>query len=198
MTDKPFAEAAARNEAPILEVLRKEFGGCARVLEIGSGTGQHAVFFASRLTELVWQASDVAEQLAAIQAWIDEAGLPNVRDPLEVDVLHSELPTDAFDAVFSANTAHIMPLPAVERMFALAGRTLRDDGLLCLYGPFRTGGHFSTDSNAAFDAALRARNSAMGIRDLETLDRFAEAAGLASERRYAMPATNELVTWRRH
>lgn len=197
MAAAPFAAAADRNAAPILEALEIELRSAQRVLEIGSGTGQHAVRFGARLRWLEWQTSDLAENHAAIQAWIDESGLSNILPPLALDVLDEQSDLPPCDAVFSANTAHIMPIVAVERMFGLAGTVLEDGGLFCLYGPFRFAQRFSTPSNASFDAALRERDPAMGIRDLERLDGFARESGLTVLRRYAMPANNELVIWRK-
>jgi cyclopropane fatty-acyl-phospholipid synthase-like methyltransferase len=192
---KPCASAAARNAAPILGVLRHEFRDCSTVFEIGSGTGQHAVIFAAALPQLQWQTSDVAPSHAGIRAWIAEAGLENVLAPASFDVLSAALPTEKYDAVFSANTAHIMSFDAVCRMFRLVGGMLRRPGVFCLYGPFSRGGAFSTASNEAFDASLRARNPAMGIRDLGDLETLAGDNGMQLAREYAMPANNLLVVW---
>ena len=166
--------AAERNKRPILEVLQKEFRDARRVLEIGSGTGQHAVFFGAELPHLTWQTSDLPENHAIILQALQDYGPDNVKAPLDLDVEHAEGRTIEADAVFSANTAHIMSISAVERMFELVGRVLPQDGPFCLYGPFNFSGQFSSDSNARFDASLRERNPSMGIRDLGDLDRFAE------------------------
>lgn len=198
MTGKPNAPAAERNAAAILDVLRSEFATLKDVLEIGSGTGQHAVAFAAAMPHLHWQTSDRRENHAGISAWIIEADLPNVSEPLVLDTLTAAVPAAAYDAVFSANTAHIMSYPAVERMFALVGATLRDNGRFCLYGPFREGGAFSTESNAEFHRSLVSGNADMGIRDLEALDRLAGDAGMRRVRRYAMPANNLLVVWQKN
>jgi cyclopropane fatty-acyl-phospholipid synthase-like methyltransferase len=192
---KPFASAADRNAAPILGVLQHELRDCSTVFEIGSGTGQHAVTFAAALPGLDWQTSDLAQSHAGIEAWIAEAGLGNVLAPVSFDVLTAELPGDSFDAVFSANTAHIMSYAAVCRMFQLVGGMLRPAGVFCLYGPFSRGGAFSTASNEAFDASLRARNPAMGIRDLDDLEKLAGENCMQLARVYAMPANNLLVVW---
>jgi cyclopropane fatty-acyl-phospholipid synthase-like methyltransferase len=192
---RPCASAAARNAAPILDVLRHELRDCSTVFEIGSGTGQHAVAFAAALPGLEWQTSDLAQSHEGILAWIAEAGLGNVLAPLSFDVLTAELPRERYDAVFSANTAHIMSYAAVRRMFRLVGGVLQRPGVFCLYGPFSRGGAFSTDSNEAFDASLRARNPAMGIRDLDDLETLAADNGMQLARVYAMPANNLLVVW---
>ena len=197
MTGKPTAPAASRNTAAILDVLSSELAEACDVLEIGSGTGQHAVAMAAAMPQLVWQTSDLDAHHAGIEAWINDAGLDNVRDPITLDVLTAELPPEHYDAVFSANTAHIMSFGAVEKMFALVATTLRPSGLFCLYGPFREQGSFSTDSNAAFHRSLTASDPAMGIRDLEALDELAATGRMQRARRYAMPANNLLVVWQK-
>lgn len=197
MAERISAPAAEANAAPILEVLRHEFRDCREVLEIGSGTGQHAVAFASALGHLDWQTSDLDENHAPIAAWIADAGLANVRAPLSVDVRTADLPKAAYDAAYSSNTAHIMSMEAVLDMFALVGRALRPGGVFCLYGPFTREGRFNTASNEQFDRQLRARNPAMGLRDLEELDGQGQRHGLDCEKLYAMPANNLLVVWRK-
>jgi cyclopropane fatty-acyl-phospholipid synthase-like methyltransferase len=191
----PFAEAAARNAAPILGVLRHELRGCSTLFEIGSGTGQHAVTFAAALPHLQWQTSDLEQSHAGIRAWREEAGLDNVLAPIGFDVLSAEAPDTRYDAVYSANTAHIMSYAAVCRMFELVGAMLSGQGVFCLYGPFSRGGVFSTPSNEAFDASLRARNAAMGVRDLDDLESLADRNGLKLARIYSMPANNLLTVW---
>lgn len=195
MAERPFAEYAARNAAPILEILKREFRDASSVIEIGSGTGQHAVVFAATLDHLRWQTSDLDENHAGIRAWIESAQLPNVEPPLSVDVLDASLEDESFDAAFSSNTAHIMGVDAVERMFALVGSALRVGGVFCLYGPFRTGGEFNTPSNAAFDQSLRQRDPVMGIREIEMLDEFAAAAGMRRARFYAVPSNNNVAVY---
>lgn len=192
---KTCASAASRNAAPILGVLRHELRDCSTVFEIGSGTGQHAVTFAAAMPGLEWQTSDLAQSHTGIEAWIAESGLDNVVAPLSFDVLTAALPGDRYDAVFSANTAHIMSYAAVCRMFQLVGGMLRRPGVFCLYGPFSRGGAFSTASNEAFDASLRARNPAMGIRDLDDLEKLASENGMRLTKVYAMPANNLLTVW---
>jgi cyclopropane fatty-acyl-phospholipid synthase-like methyltransferase len=197
VTARPSSPASERNKHPILEVLREEFKDRHRVLEIGSGTGQHAVFFAAELPYLVWQTSDLPENHAAILAWLDDARLDNVEPPLELDVDRFDAASVTADAAFSANTAHIMGTESVESMFSLVGRLLPDGGVFCLYGPFNFDGKYSSESNAAFDASLRQRSPSMGIRDLGWLEQLAENAGMTRERLYAMPANNHVVVWRK-
>ncbi|NCF51235.1 DUF938 domain-containing protein [Gammaproteobacteria bacterium] len=198
MRDMPCAPAAEHNSQPILEVLRHEFRTVSSVLEVGSGTGQHAVAFAAELVHLEWQTSDLDENHAGIRLWLAHAGLANVRPPLLLDVGTSGMLPLHYDAVFSANTAHIMNLHEVEKMFGLVSSALRSDGVFCLYGPLREGGDFNAVSNAEFDESLRRRDPAMGIRDIEQLDDFASTGAMKRVRRYAMPANNMLVVWRKY
>ena len=195
MAERPYAEYAARNAAPILEILEREFSSASRVLEIGSGTGQHAVAFAAAMDHLHWQTSDLDENHAGIRAWVDDSGIDNIAPPLSMDVRDAEVENGIYDAVFSSNTAHIMGIDAVEKMFSLVGAALRPGGVFCLYGPFRQGGEFNTMSNADFDANLRQRDVVMGIRDIEKLDEFALAVGLQRVRFYAVPSNNNVAVW---
>ncbi|MGI9248442.1 MAG: DUF938 domain-containing protein [Woeseiaceae bacterium] len=197
MRERPYAESAARNSAPILEVLQNEFHDCKDVLEIGSGTGQHAIRFAAELEHLHWQTSDLDQYHEGIRAWIADSELPNIRAPMTLDVTTADVPRASYDAVYSANTAHIMSFDAVIKMFALVGKALRPDGVFCLYGPFRRAGEFNTPSNAAFDANLRSRDPAMGIRDLEALDELGEEQGLRRRNLYAVPSNNLVVIWQK-
>ena len=170
---------------------------CGSVLEIGSGTGQHAVFIGRMLPHLEWHTSDRADNIKGINSWVRAAQLPNVLPPVVLDVLTDEPPEARFDAVFSANTAHIMSMQAVERMFCLAGAVLAKGGVFCLYGPFNIGGRFTSESNERFDRSLRNSDPEMGLRDLGYLDDLALASGLRPARRYAMPANNMISVWER-
>jgi cyclopropane fatty-acyl-phospholipid synthase-like methyltransferase len=193
---KPYSEASERNREPILAVLRRWLTGPSRVLEIGSGTGQHAVFFAGALPHVVWQASDRAENLPGIRQWIEAAALPNLPRAIALDVNGGSWPKSEFDAVYSSNTAHIMSWLEVERMFPRAVAALRRGGLFFLYGPFSYGGRHTADSNARFDASLRAQAAHMGVRDFAALDACATACGFALVEDNAMPANNRLLVWR--
>jgi SAM-dependent methyltransferase len=194
---KPFSEACERNRGPILDVLRHAFADCRSVLEIGSGTGQHAAHFAAALPHLVWQTSDLPDNHAGIHAWLAEARAVNALPPLALDVAAHAWPAVTYDAVFSANTLHIVSWTAVERMFAGIGRVLGDGGTLCIYGPFNYGGRLTSASNARFDAMLRERDPVSGIRDFEAVDALARALGLALVEDVAMPANNRTLVWRR-
>jgi len=195
MAHKPWSEACERNRGSILEVLRGAFARAKRVLEIGSGTGQHAVFFAAALPHLEWQPTDRQEHLAGIAAWRDTAALPNLREPRVLDVDDAQWPVSACDGLFSANTLHIMGWPSVEHFFRGAGRVLQPGGVLAVYGPFRYGGHHTAPSNAQFDALLRQRDPRSGIRDFEAVNALAAAAGLAFVSDHAMPANNRTLLW---
>lgn len=194
---KPWAEACERNRAPILEVLRGAFAGATEVLEIGSGTGQHAVFFAAALPHLVWQPSDRPEHLAGIAAWRDGAGLPNLRAPLALDVDAADWPVAECDALFSANTLHIMSWASVENFFLGVERVLLPGGVLAVYGPFSYGGRHTAESNARFDAFLRARDPLSGVRDFAEVHTLAHSHGLDFCDDHALPANNRVLIWRR-
>jgi SAM-dependent methyltransferase len=191
----PFSEACERNKGPILAVLREVFAERSHVIEIGAGTGQHAVHFARHLPHLTWQPTDCSEYLAGLAARVAAEGPPNLLAPLELDVLQPGWPTLQADAVYSANTLHIMDWAAVEAFFRGAGRLLAGGGTLAVYGPFRYGGRFTTDSNAAFDRMLRERDPLSGIRDVEAVDALATEAGLEFQRDFRLPANNQLLTW---
>jgi cyclopropane fatty-acyl-phospholipid synthase-like methyltransferase len=194
--EKPDAPSCARNREPILAVLREHFADRRSVLELGSGTGQHAVFFAGALPHLTWQASDRAENLAGIQAWLDEAALPNTPAPLELDV-SGAWPAQRFDAVFSANTLHIMSWGEVERLFACLPDAMTGEARLVIYGPFNYGGRYTSESNAAFDAWLKAQGPHQGLRDFEAVNVLAGRAGLMLVEDRAMPSNNRCLVWRR-
>jgi trans-aconitate methyltransferase len=193
----PWSEACERNKGPILEVLRVAFADRRRVLEIGAGTGQHGVHFARRLPHLAWQPTDRGEHLDDLLARIAAEGPANLAAPVALDVLRRPWPPFAADAVFTANTLHIMSWAAVEALFAGLPEVLAADGLLAIYGPFSDEGRHTSDSNAAFDAMLRARDPDSGVRDCRAVDALAAAAGLRLVEDHAMPANNRLILWRR-
>lgn len=194
---KQYSEACEENKAPILAVLRREFSGCRRILEIGSGTGQHAVYFAQQLPDLVWQPSDVAVHLPSINAWREEAGLDNVLPPLILDVTAREWPQTRYDGLFSANTSHIMSWDAVQTMFEGIGNMLVPGGIFCLYGPFNYKGQYTSASNERFDRFLKDRDPYSGIRDFRDLDLLAVTNGLKFRTDHEMPVNNRLLVWER-
>ena len=195
MTDKPFSESSVQNCEPILAVLRVEFADCAKVLEIGSGTGQHAVYFGAELPHLHWQTGDLPRHHAGIRMWLDEAGLPNVLPPLTLDVNDNGWHTGRYDGVFSANTLHIMSWPEVKKFFTGVGKVMQPGGTLAVYGPFNYNGQFTSESNARFDAWLKDRAPASGVRDFGAVDALAQAQGLSLQRDIAMPANNRTLVW---
>jgi cyclopropane fatty-acyl-phospholipid synthase-like methyltransferase len=196
LTAKPYSPASERNREPILAVLREWFADRRHVLEIGSGTGQHAAHFAAALPQLIWQSSDRAENLPGIRLWLDEAKLPNTPAPLELDVTGT-WPCWRYDAIFSANTLHIMGWHEVERLFASLPDVTTDEACVAIYGPFNIDRKFTSESNAAFDRDLKMRAGHMGIRDVAEVDALAAAAGFDLAADVAMPANNRLRLWRR-
>ncbi len=197
MPEKPWSEACERNREPILGVLRSAFAAATQVLEIGAGTGQHAAYFAAALPHLAWQPTDRAEHLPGIAAWRDAADLANLRAPLELNVDAESWPVVAVEAVFSANTLHIMGWSSVCHFFRGVGRVLQPGGVLAVYGPFNYGGQYTAPSNARFDEWLKARDPASGIRDFEAICELAQAQGLLLSDDHAMPANNRALVWRR-
>lgn len=193
----PHAPATARNRDPILAVLSRCFADRRRVLEIGSGTGEHAVHFAAAMPWLTWRCSERADMLLAVQAWLDHAGLANTPAAIELDAAALPWPVQGVDALFSANTLHIMGWHEVERMFDGLRDALQADATLAIYGPFNYGGRFTSDSNAAFDASLKATDPHRGIHDFEAVDALARKAGFTLVDDVAMPANNRTLVWRR-
>ncbi|MCZ7562259.1 MAG: class I SAM-dependent methyltransferase [Burkholderiaceae bacterium] len=194
--EKPFSPACERNREPILEVLRDWFADRKQILEVGSGTGQHAVHFAVALPKLRWQASDVPENLPGIRLWLKEAALPNTPAPIARDADHPP-PAGEYDAVFSANTLHIMSWKEVEQMFAALPAITKRGAILVIYGPFNYEGQYTSQSNAQFDEALHSANPKRGIRDFEEVDALAAAAGFVLKEDRAMPANNRCIVWKR-
>jgi len=194
--DKPWSPACERNRNPILEVLRRQFADRRRVLEVGSGTGQHAVHFAAALPHLVWQTSDRPEWLPGIRLWLAEAALSNTPAPLQLDVT-GPWPETRFDAIFTANSLHIMGWAEVEAFFATLPGSLTEDARLTIYGPFNYAGQFTSPSNAAFDAQLKADDPKRGIRDFEAVDALARAIGFRFDEDVALPANNRCISWHR-
>ncbi|NGP54352.1 DUF938 domain-containing protein [Thioalkalivibrio sp. XN8] len=197
MRELPCSPACERNREPILDALRPLLAGRERVVEIGSGTGQHAAWFAPRLPHLSWVATDVPANHGAIAAWLAASGAGNVEGPVELDVTGAWPDLGPVDAAFSANTAHIMPEAAVAAMFAGLGERLPAGAPFCLYGPFLEQGRHTSASNAAFDQGLRARGGGMGVRDLGWLLQVAAVAGFELEAVLPMPANNRILAWRR-
>lgn len=194
---KPFSQACENNKAPILEVLKDAFSEVSQVLEIGSGTGQHAVYMAEHLPDLKWQPSDQAIYLPGVKLWCNEYAKGNLLQAIELDVTQAQWPEVQADAIFTANTLHIMSWAMVEAFFKGVGALLPEAGKLCIYGPFNYQGAYSSDSNQAFDHYLRERDPLSGIRDFEAIEQLAMSSGFALVKDHAMPANNRLLEWRK-
>ena len=192
---KPYSAACDNNRQPILEIIEILFANCKEILEIGSGTGQHAAYFAQKLPHLIWRSSDLQENHAGIKLWLDEAKLPNTPPPLKLDVTQAHWPGLKVDAVFCANTIHIIGWDSVKAMIAGVGKLLPNNGLLALYGPFNYNNAYTSESNARFDIWLKQRDTESGIRNFEDVEQQANAADLYIQHDYAMPANNRLLCW---
>ncbi|PJE78824.1 hypothetical protein CI610_02237 [invertebrate metagenome] len=192
-----YSQACENNKKPILEVLARYLYKRKYLLEIGSGTGQHSEYFTLMMPWLIWQPSDVQENIQGLTERVLAASLPNLSVPVVLDVWQKLWPLDQVDAVFSANTAHIMDKSTVQHMFLKVGEILESDGLFCLYGPFNYGGHYTSDSNRIFDQQLKIKSSLMGIRHNEWIQQLADDAGLSVCDDIAMPANNRLLIWKK-
>ena len=195
--NKPYAESCDQNKEPILSVIKPLFSQSRSVLEIGSGTGQHAVYFADKMPHLIWHTSDCEENHAGINQWLQESAAINTRGPLLLNVSQPAWPAVDIDAIFSANTIHIMHWDEVEAFFSGAGEILPVKGLLAIYGPFNYDHQYTSDSNAKFDQWLKSRDPLSGIKDFEHLDRLAALAALSLSVDYEMPANNRILCWRK-
>jgi SAM-dependent methyltransferase len=194
---RQYAPATARNREPIREVLARELPARGTVLEIASGTGEHAIHFARAFPYLAWQPSDASEPARdSIAAWLAEAQLPNLQPPLALDVTRQTWPVEHADAIMCINMVHIAPWEAALGLFAGAARLLAPGALLYLYGPYRFGGSFTAPSNAEFDRSLRARDPRWGVRDVDELASAAAAHGVALTQVVAMPANNHSLIFR--
>jgi hypothetical protein len=197
MLGKPFSQACENNKTPILQVLKTVLTDPVIVWEIGSGTGQHACYFAEQLPHIMWQPTDRAENLAGIELWRADAALSNLNAPVLLDVVDAVWPCaeTGVDALFTANTLHIMSWRLVQQLFVRLGEYLNANAKVCLYGPFNYRNAYTSDSNARFDLWLKARDQLSGIRDFEAVAGLAEAAGLRLQDDVAMPANNHLLVF---
>ncbi len=194
--ERPFSQACENNKDAILSVIQRHFQSIDYVLEVGSGTGQHAVYFAEQLPHLTWQTADQREYHDGIKAWLDWAQRDNLKSPLELDV-NQPWPVPSTPAIFSANTVHIMSWPEVENFFQAIRLVLEPDGIFCLYGPFNYRGEYTSESNAGFDQWLKRRDLLSGIRDFEAVNSLAADAGLTLLEDNAMPANNRCLVWKK-
>jgi cyclopropane fatty-acyl-phospholipid synthase-like methyltransferase len=191
----PFSAACERNKGPILEVLRVRFADRAQVLEIGSGTGQHAVHFARALTHLTWHPTEQLTYLADLTERVKAEGSPNLRAPTLLDVRQAVWSVRSVDAIFTANTLHIMSWPEVMALFAGIGSVLAPGGVLGIYGPFRYAGRYTSDSNQEFDRMLQDRDPQSGLRDIQDINSLAEQYGLRLDADHDLPANNRLLVF---
>lgn len=195
--NKPFSQASENNKHPILNIIKNVFTNTKTVLEIGSGTGQHAVFFGQHLSHLTWQTSDLAINHQAINLWLDESDLDNLEPPVCIDLneVWTEVKGIDFDAVYTANTLHIIRWSLVVKFFEGIKQNLASKGLVCIYGPFKYQGEFTSASNADFDLWLKDRDKESGIRDMEAILRLANSADLNLLEDHEMPANNRLLVF---
>ncbi|MDQ7015781.1 MAG: DUF938 domain-containing protein [Gammaproteobacteria bacterium] len=197
MNQKPYSEACDQNAQPIFDLLSQKTPPHSTLLEIGSGSGQHAVYFGKALPSVSWQTSDRQQNHSGITLWLEEYALDNVLPPLALDVLNDPWPKQQYDTVYSANTAHIMPTTAVEAMFQGVGQVLQEKGLFLLYGPFMDNGQQTSISNERFELWLKAQNPQQGVRDSVWLKELAESAGLKWLDDVQLPANNRILIWQK-
>jgi len=192
MTNKPYSQACENNKKYILPLLQQAFLASAKVLEVGSGSGQHAVFFAQQLDHLQWQTSDLLINHEGINQWITEYPSVNLLKPIELNLEHT-WPVDSVDAIYTANTLHIVSWSLVKRFFEGVQKHLASAGKLCIYGPFNYDGQYTRESNANFDIWLKNRDEQSGIRNIEDILILADTAGLTLKSDHEMPANNRLL-----
>ena len=195
---KQYSQSCVENQVPILNIIKPLLTNVTTVLEVGSGTGQHAVYFAQHLPNLIWQSSDQDQYLNSINSWIDEAKLDNTPMAIPLDVTNTGTwPSIEVDAIFSANTAHIMSWDMVVDFFQGVGKMLNSGGMFILYGPFNYNGEYTSQSNANFDLWLKDRDQNSAIRDFEALNKLATEAELILVNDYEMPANNRILYWKK-
>lgn len=196
---RPYAESCEQNQQVILEVLRQVFTEPGQVLEIGSGTGQHALFFTEHMPHLNWQPTDLADQLQGIRMWMEDTAHDRIKPPQELDLSHPDwhIGDDGYGYVFTANTTHIVSWPLVQSMFRGIAESLKAGGLFAQYGPFNYAGQYTSESNARFDVWLKGRDPNSGIRNFEDLQALAQSHDLELVADYEMPANNRILVWRK-
>lgn len=195
--NKPFAESCAQNQKVILDVLKTLLTDAGTVLEIGSGTGQHAVFFTEHMSHLYWQPSDLADQHAGMQMWLNEVEHQRIKSPLEIDVDNGPWPVENIDYVYTANTTHIISSSQAENMLKHVADCLKPGGLFLQYGPFNYNGNYTSESNARFDVWLKQRDPNSCIKHFETLQEQANENGMSLFNDIEMPANNRILVWRK-
>ena len=195
--DRPYSPAVDRNKGPIFEVLKEYLMDGNNLLEIGSGTGQHAVFFAEKFPGLTWVTTDVRENLAGIKEWINEANLKNIKGPEELKIGTDDFPQKPFDYVFTANTLHIMSWKEGKTLFKLLGKRLREGSLTFFYGPFNKEGKYTSQGNEEFDRSLKERDPRSGIRNFEDVVKAMKSFGFKLLKDHEMPSNNRLLVFER-
>ena len=197
MMNRPYAESCDENKLPILNVIKEVFCDAGKLLEIGSGTGQHAVYFSEHLPHLIWQTSEMEDQLAAIKLWMQDAAHDRIQPPRVLDVIEDNWPFQNIDYVFTANTTHIVSWPHVIGMFKGIAKVLKAGGKFAQYGPFNYDGEYTSESNARFDMWLKNRDPQSGIRDIRDLQALAGEQGMTLIKDYEMPANNRILVWKK-
>ena len=195
---RPYAESCDENKQPILEVIKQVFCNSGKLLEIGSGTGQHAVYFSEHLAHLIWQPTEMEDQIAGIKLWMQDADHERIQPPQVLDVSNECWPFNDMDYAFTANTAHIVSWPQVVAMFKGIGTALKSGGQFALYGPFNYNGQYTSESNARFDAWLKGRDPESGIRNFQDLEQLAADNGMVLINDYEMPANNRILVWQKN
>ena len=194
--NNPFSQACENNKVAILAALADNFSASKTVLEVGSGSGQHAVFFAPNMPWLSWQTSDILVNHQGISQWLREYPAGNLLHPIALDLNHP-WPIEKIDAIYTANTLHIISWPLVQAFFSGVSQHLNQQGKCCVYGPFNYQGQYTSESNAGFDIWLKERDSQSAIRDIEAIIAIAESVGLSLENDHAMPANNRLLVFQK-
>jgi len=197
ISNKPYSESCEQNRDPIFDIIQPLLKDKKSVLEVGSGTGQHAVYFAERMPHLTWQTSDQQDYHDGIKLWLNGAGLDNTPPPIPLNVSTDVWPNENFDAIFSANAVHIMAWDNVVDFFKNAPELLNENGLFILYGPFNYNQQYTSESNARFDIWLKQRDPDSAIRDFEALNELAQKEGLVLQSDYALPANNRILVWKK-
>lgn len=193
----PFSPAAERNKSAILEKLQLVLQGSEKILEIGAGTGQHAVHFCQAMHGLQWFPSDLPERISVSNAVISTFGMKNISKAIALDVQQSVWPEISIDVIYTANTAHIMSWEVTQKMLVGAAQLLPENGLLIIYGPFKYAGDFTSESNQMFDASLKRSSPDQGIRDFEAIDRIANKHQLKILHDFEMPANNRMLVYKK-
>ena len=195
--NKSFSQACENNKQPILQIIKTIFLESSTVWEIGSGTGQHACYFAHYLPHLNWQPTDKEENIDGINCWVEESGLSNCLQSLALNVMDKKWPCQTIDALFTANTLHIMSWNEVDCFFAGLKAYLTENATVCIYGPFNYHGQYTSNSNKQFDHWLKARAPQSGVRDFEAIEQLAKTASLSIKNDFSMPANNRLLVFQK-